>query len=215
MADSAGLMAGKTVLVTGGTGGIGRATAVGLAAVCPRVGIVGRDLVRTRAAAAAIAATSGNPAVDAFGADMSSQAVARRPHGSRVTATVLHPGVVRTGFAAEDPSPEEPLAARQQRKHQRAAAPVPAPARQHAGLQGEPAAGAESTSAAVPSERTSAARLCQLRGVSIRAAVHSRVTAVTRSGRSSASCRQTAPPRRHRPTRRGCRPVPARRRRGR
>lgn len=215
MADSTGLMAGKTVLVTGGTGGIGKATAAGLAAAGARVGIVGRDLTRTRAAAADIAATSGNPAVDAFGADMSSQAevrrlarevldayprldvlvnnvggfwatrrvtadglehtfavnhlagflltdllldrlkasaparivtvssgaqangrmnfddlqgergysgqraynqsklanvlftyeLARRLDGSGVTATVLHPGVVRTGFAAEDPSP--------------------------------------------------------------------------------------------------------------
>jgi retinol dehydrogenase 14 len=31
--------------------------------------------------------------------------LARRLEGSGVTATVLHPGVVRTGFAAEDPSP--------------------------------------------------------------------------------------------------------------
>jgi NAD(P)-dependent dehydrogenase (short-subunit alcohol dehydrogenase family) len=208
-------MAGKTVLVTGGSGGIGRATAAGLAALGARVGITGRDLARTRAAAADIAATSGNPAVDAFAADLSSQQevrrlarevldtyprldvlvnnvggfwgtrrvtadglehtfavnhlagflltdllldrlkasaparivtvssgaqsmgrmnfddlqgergysgqraynqsklanvmftyeLARRLEGSGVTATVLHPGVVRTGFAAEDPSP--------------------------------------------------------------------------------------------------------------
>jgi NAD(P)-dependent dehydrogenase (short-subunit alcohol dehydrogenase family) len=31
--------------------------------------------------------------------------LARRLEGTGVTATVLHPGVVRTGFAAEDPSP--------------------------------------------------------------------------------------------------------------
>ena len=31
--------------------------------------------------------------------------LARRLHDSGVTATALHPGVVRTGFAAEDPSP--------------------------------------------------------------------------------------------------------------
>ena len=208
-------MAGQTVLVTGGTGGIGRATATGLAAMGARVGITGRDIARTRAAAADIAAASGNPAVDPFSADMSSQAgvrrlagqvlaayprldvlvnnaggfwatrhvttdglehtfavnhmapflltgllldrlkasaparivtvssgahatgkinvgdlqgehrysgqqaysqsklanvlftyeLARRLHGTGVTATVLHPGVVRTGFAAEDPPP--------------------------------------------------------------------------------------------------------------
>lgn len=78
MTDDTGPMAGKTVLVTGGTGGIGKATAAGLAALGARVAITGRDLGRTRAAAAGIAATSGNPAVDAFAADMSSQAEVRR-----------------------------------------------------------------------------------------------------------------------------------------
>jgi NAD(P)-dependent dehydrogenase (short-subunit alcohol dehydrogenase family) len=75
---TAGPMAGKTVLVTGGTGGIGRATAAGLAALGARVAITGRDLARSRAAAADIAATTGNPAVDAFAADLSSQAEVRR-----------------------------------------------------------------------------------------------------------------------------------------
>ena len=51
MTDAA-LMAGKSVLVTGGTGGIGRATASGLAALGARVGITGRDQARTTAAAA-------------------------------------------------------------------------------------------------------------------------------------------------------------------
>jgi retinol dehydrogenase-14 len=77
-ANSTGRMAGKIVLVTGGTGGIGRATATGLAGLGARVGITGRDPARTRAAAADIAAASGNPAVDAFPADMSSQAQVRR-----------------------------------------------------------------------------------------------------------------------------------------
>ena len=72
-----GPMAGKTALVTGGTGGIGRATAAGLAALGARVGITGRDKARTQAAATEIVRESGNPAVDAFAADMSCQAEIR------------------------------------------------------------------------------------------------------------------------------------------
>ena len=71
-----GPMAGKTALVTGGTDGIGRATAVGLAAPGARVGITGRDKARTQAAATGIVRESGSPAVDAF-ADMSCQAGVR------------------------------------------------------------------------------------------------------------------------------------------
>lgn len=73
-----GPMTGKTVVVTGGTGGIGRATATGLAALGARVGITGRDQARTQTAAAQIASQAGNPAVDAFAADMSSQTEVRR-----------------------------------------------------------------------------------------------------------------------------------------
>jgi retinol dehydrogenase 14 len=39
-------MAGKVVLVTGATGGIGKATAIGLATMGARVGIAGRHLTR-------------------------------------------------------------------------------------------------------------------------------------------------------------------------
>src|SRR5438094_2753811 len=72
------LMAGKTVLVTGGTGGIGKATAVGLARLGARVGITGRDIARAEAAAADIRSASNNAAVDAFAADLSSQTEVRR-----------------------------------------------------------------------------------------------------------------------------------------
>ena len=71
-------MAGKTVLVTGGTGGIGKATAAGLAALGARVGITGRDRGRAEAAAAQITVQTGNPAVDVFVADLSAQSEVRR-----------------------------------------------------------------------------------------------------------------------------------------
>jgi retinol dehydrogenase-14 len=71
-------MAGKVVLITGGTGGIGKATAIGLARMGARVGITGRDLARAEQAVADIRSASGNPAVDAFAADMTSQAEVRR-----------------------------------------------------------------------------------------------------------------------------------------
>ncbi len=71
-------MTGKTVLITGGTGGIGKATAIGLAALGARVGITGRDRARAEAAAASIAGEANGLAVDVFVADLSSQAEVRR-----------------------------------------------------------------------------------------------------------------------------------------
>ena len=70
-------MAGKTVLVTGGTGGIGRATALGLATLGSRVAITGRDRSRAEEAAREIRALHG-VRVDVFVADLSSQAEVRR-----------------------------------------------------------------------------------------------------------------------------------------
>jgi retinol dehydrogenase-14 len=52
------VMAGKTVLVTGASGGIGKATAIGLARMAARIGISGRDLARAEAEAAEIRAAS-------------------------------------------------------------------------------------------------------------------------------------------------------------
>ena len=71
-------MAGKVVLITGGTGGIGKATAIGLAALGARVAITGRDLKRAESAAVEIRGATRNPDVDAFAADLSSQAEVRR-----------------------------------------------------------------------------------------------------------------------------------------
>ncbi len=71
-------MPGKTVLVTGGTGGIGKATASGLAGLGARVGIVGRDLERAEAAVREIQAQHPGASVDVFVADLSSQAEVRR-----------------------------------------------------------------------------------------------------------------------------------------
>jgi retinol dehydrogenase 14 len=71
-------MAGKTVLVTGGTGGLGKAAAIRLASMGAHVGITGRDPERAEGAAAAIRDASANSAVDVFVADMSSQSEVRR-----------------------------------------------------------------------------------------------------------------------------------------
>lgn len=69
-------MAGKAVLVTGGTGGIGLATAAGLAGLGARVGLVGRDESRARKAAERVRAAGGDVAV--FTADVSCQREVRR-----------------------------------------------------------------------------------------------------------------------------------------
>jgi len=65
-------LAGRTVLVTGGSGGIGKATALGLAAMGADVAITGRDRRRTENPAGEIQAAGGRPVV-AFLADLSAQ----------------------------------------------------------------------------------------------------------------------------------------------
>jgi NAD(P)-dependent dehydrogenase (short-subunit alcohol dehydrogenase family) len=69
-------MEGKTALVTGGTGGIGLATAAGLARLGAGVGIVGRDPARAEAAAGRLRSAGGK--VTVFTADVSSQREVRR-----------------------------------------------------------------------------------------------------------------------------------------
>jgi retinol dehydrogenase 14 len=70
-------MAGKTVLITGATSGIGRATALGLATMAAHVAIIGRDRRRADDAAREIR-TAGGGQVDVFVADLSSQSEVRR-----------------------------------------------------------------------------------------------------------------------------------------
>jgi NAD(P)-dependent dehydrogenase (short-subunit alcohol dehydrogenase family) len=73
-------MTGRTVLVTGGSGGIGRATARGLAAMGAHLAITGRDRGRTQDAAREIRA-AGPGQVDVFVADLSAQSQVRRLAG--------------------------------------------------------------------------------------------------------------------------------------
>jgi NAD(P)-dependent dehydrogenase (short-subunit alcohol dehydrogenase family) len=75
-----GPMTGRTVLVTGGSGGIGRATAVGLAVMGAHLAITGRDRGRAEDAAREIRA-AGAGQVDVFVADLSSQSEVRRLAG--------------------------------------------------------------------------------------------------------------------------------------
>jgi NAD(P)-dependent dehydrogenase (short-subunit alcohol dehydrogenase family) len=67
------IMNGKVCLVTGGTNGIGRATAQALAQMGATVIIVGRDAVKTSRVVEEIRAASGNPGVGSMLADLSSE----------------------------------------------------------------------------------------------------------------------------------------------
>jgi NAD(P)-dependent dehydrogenase (short-subunit alcohol dehydrogenase family) len=71
-------MRGKTVLITGATNGLGKATALELATMGARVVIVGRNPARTEAVLNQIKAHSGNPAVESLVADLSSMREAAR-----------------------------------------------------------------------------------------------------------------------------------------
>jgi retinol dehydrogenase-12 len=76
--DGVGLMSGKACLVTGATSGIGKETAVRLAALGAAVTIVARDEARGAAAAAEISARAPGAQVAALTADLSSPARVRQ-----------------------------------------------------------------------------------------------------------------------------------------
>ena len=59
-------MAGRTVVVTGATSGMGRATALGLARMGAHVAIAGRDGARTHDVAGEIAAALGGGRIEAL-----------------------------------------------------------------------------------------------------------------------------------------------------
>ena len=69
-------MTGKTVLITGATSGIGKATALGLAAMGADLVITGREVGRTESAAGEIRAAGGGQ-VDIFVGDLSVQSEVR------------------------------------------------------------------------------------------------------------------------------------------
>ncbi len=71
-------MEGKTGLITGGTSGIGKATAVALAAMGANVVITGRNEERGKQAVEEIRAESGRGAVELMLADLAGQAEVRR-----------------------------------------------------------------------------------------------------------------------------------------
>ena len=78
MDNSNGGMGGKTALITGGTSGIGKATAVALAAMGANVIVVGRNPERGEAAVEEIKAQSHSGSVELMLADLSVQAEVRK-----------------------------------------------------------------------------------------------------------------------------------------
>lgn len=71
-------MNGKTCLITGGTLGMGKESALALAAMGAHVIIVGRDAVRTQAVVQEIQGETGNSKVEGLVADLSSLSEVRR-----------------------------------------------------------------------------------------------------------------------------------------
>ncbi|MEO8393450.1 MAG: SDR family oxidoreductase [Chloroflexota bacterium] len=93
---------GKTVLITGGTNGIGKVTALELAKMGATVVIIGRNAAKTQETVAEIKQQSGNQAVESIIADMSSMAEVRRAadefkaHHNRLHVLINNAGAMFT-----------------------------------------------------------------------------------------------------------------------
>lgn len=77
MTDTAGRLQGRTVIITGATSGIGRATAVALAGMGAELVLLCRDQAKGEATIAEIAAKTGNSKVELLPADLASLASVR------------------------------------------------------------------------------------------------------------------------------------------
>lgn len=82
MAQAAEVMRGRVCIVTGGSSGIGKETALGLARQGATVIVVARDRSRGEAAVEEIKARSGNDGIELLLADLSSQASVRQLAGT-------------------------------------------------------------------------------------------------------------------------------------
>jgi NAD(P)-dependent dehydrogenase (short-subunit alcohol dehydrogenase family) len=78
---------GKTIVITGATSGIGRATALGLAKLGSRLILVGRDAGRAEETLAAIRAATGRSDVEVVRGDFARQAEVRRVAGELLART--------------------------------------------------------------------------------------------------------------------------------
>lgn len=100
--ENTGGMGGKVALVTGGTSGIGKATAIALTAMGAEVVVTGRNADRGRTAVAEIKDQSGNESVELMLGDLTTQDEVRRlaeefKRGyDRLDVLVNNAGVVQT-----------------------------------------------------------------------------------------------------------------------
>ncbi len=100
METRSGGMNGKVALITGGTGGIGKAAATALAGMGAEVVVVGRNAERGEAAVAEIREKAGNDGVSLLLADLSVQAEVRKlaedfgAHHDRLDVLVNNAGLV-------------------------------------------------------------------------------------------------------------------------